>query len=66
MAPHRKMLIGSVALVAFLMLYALLALAVAIVLQVSSTKLVEIAYYPLAGLLWLPPAMVIVRWMVKT
>jgi Protein of unknown function (DUF2842) len=59
------MLIGAVALVAFLALYAMLVLAAAIVLQVSDSKLVEIAFYPLAGLLWLPVAMVIVRWMAK-
>jgi hypothetical protein len=59
------MLIGAVALVAFLALYAMLVLAAAIVLQVSDSKLVEIAFYPLAGLAWVPVAMGIVRWMAK-
>lgn len=64
MTQRRRKLVGTVALLVFLTLYALLALAVAIVLQVHSTgKFVELLYYVVAGLAWVPPAGVIVTWM---
>jgi hypothetical protein len=58
-----RKLIGTVALLLFMALYALLALAAAIILQVSESKWVELAYYIVAGLAWVPPAALLVRWM---
>jgi hypothetical protein len=63
MTLRTRKLVGAVALVVFLAVYALAAMMVAIVLQVSASKVVELVYYPLAGLLWLPPAMWLVKWM---
>jgi hypothetical protein len=63
MPIRTRKLVGAIALLAFLAVYALLAMMVAVVLQVGASKLAEIVYYPLAGLLWLPPAMWLVRWM---
>ncbi len=57
--------IGAIALLAFLAVYALLALAVAIVLQVNDSKLIELSFYVIAGLLWVIPAGLLVRWMVR-
>jgi hypothetical protein len=55
--------VGAIALLVFLAIYALAAMMAAIVLQVSASKIVELVYYPVAGLLWLPPAMWLVKWM---
>ena len=63
MPIRTRKLVGAIALLAFLAVYALVAMMVAVVLQVSASKVAEIVYYPLAGLLWLPPAMWLVRWM---
>lgn len=59
-----RKLIGTVALLVFLGIYALAALAVAIVLQVNqASKLAELAYYMIAGLVWIVPAGAIIAWM---
>ena len=58
-----RKLIGILALLAFLAAYGLAAMMAAIVLQASASKLVELAYYVAAGLLWVAPAGLIVRWM---
>jgi hypothetical protein len=63
MPIRTRKFIGAIVLLAFLAVYALAAMMVAVVLQVSASKLAEIVYYPLAGLLWLPPAMWVVKWM---
>ncbi|MGE0023167.1 MAG: DUF2842 domain-containing protein [Hyphomicrobium sp.] len=63
MTLRTRKLVGAIALIVFLAVYALAAMLAAVVLQVSGSKLVELIYYPVAGLLWLPPAMWLVRWM---
>ena len=63
MTQRTRKLIGTVALVAFLAVYALLAMMVAIVLQVRASRLVELGYYIVAGLLWVPPAGWLIAWM---
>jgi len=63
MSQRMRKLAGAIILVAFLSVYALAAMMAAIVLQVSANKLVELVYYPVAGLLWLPPAMWLIKWM---
>ena len=60
-----RKLAGTVALLVFLSVYALLAMAAAIILQVNATKVVELAYYIIAGLAWVIPAGAIVKWMQK-
>jgi hypothetical protein len=63
MTLRTRKLVGAIALLVFLAIYALAAMMAAIVLQVSASKIVELVYYPVAGLLWLPPAMWLVKWM---
>lgn len=63
MTLRTRKLVGAIALLVFLAIYALAAMMAAIVLQVSASKVVELIYYPVAGLLWLPPAMWLVKWM---
>jgi hypothetical protein len=67
MSTRTRKLIGAVILLVFLAIYSLLALAVAVVLQVNTTsKFVELAFYVIAGLLWVVPAAWIVTWMSRT
>lgn len=64
MTPRQRKLAGTVILLIFLTVYALIALAVAIVLQVhQANKLVELAFYAIAGLAWVIPAAFLVTWM---
>lgn len=63
MTVRTRKLVGAIALLVFLAVYALAAMMVAVVLQVSASKFAELVYYPVAGLLWVLPAMWLVRWM---
>jgi hypothetical protein len=66
MTQRQRKLAGTIALIALITVYALLALAVAVVLQVhASNKAVEFAYYVIAGLLWVLPAGWLIWWMQK-
>ena len=61
-----RKLAGAIALLVLIFVYAVLALAVAVVLQVqNANKIVELAYYVIAGLLWVLPAGVLIKWMQK-
>jgi hypothetical protein len=60
-----RKLIGTILLLAFIALYALAAMAVAIVLQVNDSKWLELAFYIIGGLAWVIPAALLVRWMVR-
>ncbi|MFN3869719.1 MAG: DUF2842 domain-containing protein [Hyphomicrobiaceae bacterium] len=64
MTMRTRKLIGTVALFVLIAIYALLALAAAIVLQINeASKIVELVYYAVAGLLWIIPAGAIIAWM---
>ena len=63
MTIRTRKFVGAIALLAFVAVYALAAMMVAVVLQVNGSKLAEIIYYPVAGLLWVLPAMWHVKWM---
>ncbi|MEL7049757.1 MAG: DUF2842 domain-containing protein [Pseudomonadota bacterium] len=64
MASRTRKLVGILIMLVFLTFYALLALAVAVALEVNTTsKWVELAFYAVAGLIWIVPAGVIIKWM---
>lgn len=66
MTQRQRKLAGTVAMFVLIFVYAVLALAVAVVLQVqNANKLVELIFYIVAGLLWVLPAGVLVKWMQK-
>lgn len=66
MNQRKRKLAGTVALLVLVTVYALLALAVAVVLQVrQANHLVEVLYYVIAGLLWVLPAGALIKWMQK-
>lgn len=65
MTLRTRKLVGTVLLLVFVAVYALLAMAAAVVLQVNANKLVELAYYVIAGFAWIVPAGLLIKWMHK-
>ena len=66
MTQRQRKLAGTVGMLLLVTVYALLALAVAVVLQVrEANRFVEMIYYVVAGLLWVLPAGVLIKWMQK-
>jgi len=63
MPVRLKKLIGTFLLVALVIVYALVATIVAVAQLAESGPLVHFIYFLLGGLVWILPAMVIIRWM---
>jgi len=58
-----RKLIGAFALIALVVVWALLAMALAQAPAIKANGLVEVIYYVVAGLGWVLPGMLLVRWM---
>jgi Protein of unknown function (DUF2842) len=66
MTQRQRKFAGTIILLVMIAVYCALALGVAIVLQMQNvSKLGELIFYAVAGLLWVVPAGVIVKWMQK-
>jgi hypothetical protein len=65
MRPRIRKLIGTVALFALVIVWSLLAMAIAQVVLVRSNGALDFAYYLVAGLGWVPLAMLLVSWMAR-
>ena len=66
MNPRLKKLIGTIVMVLFVALYALVIAALAPRILVPGTsRLVELVFYVVAGLAWAIPLMPLIRWMEK-
>ncbi len=63
MSVRTRKLIGAVALLALVIVWALLAMAVAQVPAIFQNGVVAFFYYVLAGLGWVLPAMPLISWM---
>ena len=63
MTMRTRKLVGTVVLLVFLCAYAFAAMLVAVVLQVRDSKLIEFTFYAVAGLAWVLPAGLLIRWM---
>jgi hypothetical protein len=63
MHPRLKSFIGTILLVALVIVYAIVATIVAVAQLAESGPLVHFAYFFFSGLLWVLPAMWIVKWM---
>ena len=64
MTMRTRKLIGTILLLVMITVYSLLAMIVAVVLEVNTTsEWVELVYYAVAGLLWVVPAAWIIWWM---
>jgi hypothetical protein len=57
--------IGAAALLVFIPLYASLAVQIAIVHVPQDAIVAQTIYFAIAGLLWIIPAGLIIRWMLK-
>lgn len=64
MPVRLKKLIGTVLLVLLVIVYALLATMVAVAQLAESSAVVHLIFFFLSGLLWILPAMWIIKWMV--
>ncbi len=58
-----RKLIGAVALIVLVTVWALLAMAVAQFPAIKANGVIEVIYYVVAGLGWVLPAMPLIKWM---
>jgi hypothetical protein len=65
MSMRLRKLVGTVALLIFILAYALFAMAVAEGRVTQAPKLVQTLAYVVLGLIWIIPVMPLVRWMAK-
>ncbi len=63
MRRRTRKLVGSMLLMLFLIVYALIAMSVGAGRVIESSTLVKTLYFLVAGLLWVIPAGLLVRWM---
>jgi hypothetical protein len=63
MTLRQRKFIGMVAIVAFLIVYCLIAMAIGGMVAVGLPRLLEIGFFVIAGIAWLPIVMMIIRWM---
>ncbi|MFD2236003.1 DUF2842 domain-containing protein [Aureimonas populi] len=63
MPVRMKKLIGTIVLVLLVMIYAIFATAVASLYLGEASGLVHLLYFLFTGLIWIVPAMVLIRWM---
>jgi hypothetical protein len=64
--PRIRKLIGAFALLALVVVWSLLAMALAQIVLVRSNGLLDFAYYLVAGLGWVLPAMPLISWMSRS
>lgn len=65
MRQRLKRLVGSLILLALVIVYALVATTVAVAQLGESSPWVHLAYFAITGLLWILPAMWVIKWMLK-
>lgn len=63
MHPRLRSLIGTIVIICLVAIYAVAATAIASATLAQSPWWVHLAYFVLSGLLWILPAMLIIRWM---
>ena len=63
MKIRQRKLIGTVAMIAFLVVYALVAMAIGGQYVVGYGPAIELPAFILLGVGWIPVAMVLIRWM---
>ncbi|MFO1123452.1 MAG: DUF2842 domain-containing protein [Hyphomicrobiales bacterium] len=65
MRQRTRKAVGTVATIAFLVVYSLIAMGVGGNYVVGRSAIVDFVYFAVAGLLWLPVVMALIRWMAK-
>ncbi len=65
MPPRLRKLIGTFAIIILVLVYALVAVTIASIKLAESPWWVHLIYFLVTGLLWVLPAMLIIKWMEK-
>ena len=65
MTLRQRKFLGMLAIVGFLIVYCLVAMAIGGIVFVGSGVVAETGYFFIAGIAWLPVVMMLVRWMSK-
>jgi hypothetical protein len=65
MTLRQRKFLGMLAIVGFLIVYCLVAMAIGGIVFVGSGVIIETVYFVIAGIAWLPVTMFIIRWMSK-
>lgn len=65
MSPHLKKLIGAVAIIVWIPIYALIAMGIGVRVLAHTNSLGEVIYYALAGTLWIVPIGLMLPWMYR-
>lgn len=65
MTQRTRKAIGTFLTIAFMIVYSLVMMAVGGIFVVGRGMAVELPFYILAGVAWLPVAMMIIRWMAR-
>jgi hypothetical protein len=63
MSQRARKFLGALILLVFLAVYAVVAAGAALYILPQASRLVELAYYLAAGLLWVLPAGLLITWM---
>lgn len=61
--PTTRALLGTMLLVGFMIVYIFAAMLLGTAMLPKGGRVVEFLYYAVAGLAWVPPAGLIIRWM---
>ncbi len=64
-SPSGRKLVGSLAVLAFVVVYTLIAMWFGATVVNAQSKWLQLAYYVLAGVAWAFPAFAIIRWSSK-
>ena len=65
MSIRVRKLIGTIVLIVFLAIYSLIAMVGASAPIINGNKFAELMYFIVAGVLWVIPAAVLIKWMQK-
>lgn len=65
MPPRLRKLIGTILIIILVLVYALVATTIASLTLATSPWWVHMLYFLFTGLLWILPAMLIIKWMEK-
>lgn len=63
MHPRLRSFIGTIVIICLVVVYAVVATAIASAALAQSPWWVHLAYFVLTGILWVLPAMLIIKWM---
>ncbi|MCZ4430648.1 DUF2842 domain-containing protein [Agrobacterium sp. SOY23] len=63
MHPRLRSFIGTIVIIGLVVVYAVVATAIASAALAQSPWWVHLAYFVLSGILWILPAMLIIKWM---